>query len=113
MKTPSWQFVVEAPLWGYKQGRREAYKPERVAYKTRVRLAANREGIPDDLGRDDEAWVAVTVNWKRRGRIDGKNILALIEDSIFHRDRRILHGRYDVIENTGKESVLVVVKIRT
>lgn len=108
----SWTFKVDGPLWGYRQGRAEAFRPERRAFKNRVRLIANLQGIPDVLPpRPVHARIIVEIYWKNRARIDGKNILGILEDSLWSQDRLIRFGSYETYENSGEEYVQVFVKI--
>jgi hypothetical protein len=83
-----WTLTIPGPLWGYRQGRREAHRPERVAFKNRVRLLANLKGIPGRAEEKDNIFLDVRIYWRRKARIDGKNIYSLIEDALWKRTRR-------------------------
>ncbi len=104
--------MVEAPILGYRASLRRTHDPRYKAFKHRVRSLADAEGIPDDLGHNDEARMDIVICWKKRARIDGKNVLGAIEDSIFRRDRRVLRGSYHAMENVNVESVRVILEIK-
>ncbi len=107
------QFKVDGPLWGYRQGRKEAFHPQRVAFKQRVRYLANVAGIPDMLApRPSYARVIVEIYWNKLARIDGKNILGIIEDSLWKQDRLIRFGAYETYEKQGEEYAQVFIKIQ-
>lgn len=105
--------VIEVPgrLWGYKQGRREAFRPERVAFKSLVRLHANLAGVPSELNDDERAHVSCSIYWVKRSRIDWTNIVKIVEDSIFRQDRRCYPGENFVYEYAGQERILIEVTL--
>lgn len=95
------RFTIPGPLLGYRASIRRAFDPKYRAFKDRVRLLANAAGIPRDLDRDAVARVDVRIYWKRRARIDRKNVLGAIEDGLFTKDRRVLRGICDAFENNA------------
>jgi len=108
----SFRFKIEGRLWGYKQGRKEAHRPEREAFKNRVRLLGNLAGVPAEIPeRPGYARIIVEVYWAKLARIDGKNVLGLIEDSLWVKDRMVRFGTWEWYENQGEEFAQVFVKI--
>ena len=107
----TYSFKIDGPIWGYRQGRKEAFRPERVEYKRRGRLIANTQGVPDDLGREDLVRLSCWIFWKKRQRIDWKNVVGLVEDSLFKDDRRVFPGRHDITEHAGIECVSVILEV--
>jgi len=89
-----------------------AHDPRYKAYKRLIRLTANVCGVPDTLSTNSRVTVIVNIFWKRRARIDNKNVRGAIEDALWTQDRRILEG-YDVAhEHNGIEYATVAVQIR-
>lgn len=87
-----WRFTVPGKLWGYRQGRKEAFRPDRVAFKDLVRMLATDKGIPCGADKRDNLFLEVRVCWKREARIDGPNVYKLIEDALWRQDRGVAGG---------------------
>ena len=104
-----WHFTIPGKLWGYKQGRREAHRPERVAFKETVRLLANVAGVPDVTKAEDEIFLEVYIRWRLKARIDGVNIYKLVEDSLWKKDRGVGGGMWLRYLNQKKEEEAVVI----
>jgi len=105
-----WTFTVPGPLWGYRQGRREAFRPARVVFKRDVRLNANIQGVPGSAMVGDEVFLDVRIYWKRKARIDGVNIYKLLEDGLWTQDRGVAGGIWIRYLNQEREEVVVTVK---
>ena len=103
-------FEVSPRLWGYAQGRKEAFRPERVAFKELVRNLANLEGIPQEVTEEMDLKIYVVVLWKKTARIDGKNVYALIEDALWTKDRGVAAGEWRRSIHQGEEKAIVTVK---
>lgn len=104
-----WTFTIPGPLWGYRQGRKEAFRPERVAFKNRVRQLANTKGIPGRAEEEDNLFLDVRIHWRRKARIDGPNVYKLIEDALWKQDRGVAGGlwlRY--LKKPVEEAVITV-----
>lgn len=109
-----WTFTVDEPLMGFLATYKRPWTKEAKRYcgfKGKVRLLATIAGIPDELTQDSRATIELLVTWKRKARVDTVNCYKAIEDSIFHKDRRVLAGAFDAREHTGKESAVVRVTI--
>jgi len=109
-----WTFQVDEPLMGFLATYKRPWTKEAKRYtgfKGKVRLLATVAGIPDELTRDSRATIELLVTWKARARVDTVNVYKAIEDSIFHKDRRVLAGAFDAREHAGKESAVVRVTI--
>lgn len=104
-----WSFTVPGTLWGYRQGRKEAHRPERVAFKNLVRLYANIEGIPGRALEEDRPFLYVRIHWKRKPRIDGKNVAGLIEDALWTQDRGVAGGLWYKKTFQPREEVIVTI----
>ena len=104
-----WTFTVDGPLWGYRQGRKEAHRPARVDFKNRVRLLANIEGVPGGEDLAENTFLDVRIHWKRTARIDGKNILGLIEDALWTQDRNVAGGLWYMNTLQPREEVIITV----
>ncbi len=105
-----WKFTIPGRLWGYKQGRKEAHRPERVQFKENVRLLANVAGVPDVTKPEDEIFLEVYIRWRLKARIDGVNVYKLIEDSLWKQDRGVGGGlwlRY-LNQKKAEEAVVIV-----
>jgi len=50
--------------------------------------------------------------WKKKARIDLKNVGGAIEDALWKRDRRVLEEHWIAEEHTGRENISVQVEIR-
>ncbi len=99
-------FSVDGPLSGFLATFKRSWTEEAkhyVAQKSRVRLLANLAGIPDALDNDETAQLILTLHWIRRARIDSVNCYKWIEDGIFTKDRRVLHGSFNAVEFSGTE----------
>lgn len=107
MKT--WTLTIPGPLWGYRQGRREAHRPERVAFKRQVRLLANAVGVPDEAKQSDELFLDVRIHWRRKARIDGPNVMKLVEDALWKQDREVSGGLW--IRYLGKPTEEVIITV--
>ncbi len=107
-------FLIEGPLSGFLATFRRSWTKEAkhyVAQKTRVRLLANVAGIPDLLMPDETARISLEVFWKKRARIDSVNVYKFVEDGIFHKDRRVLHGEFKAYEFFQTEMAKVKLEI--
>jgi len=104
-----WNFTIPGKLWGYKQGRREAFRSERVEFKDKVRLLANVAGVPEVAMEGDELFLEVYIRWRLKARIDGVNVYKLIEDSLWRQDRGVAGGRWERRLSQGYESALIIV----
>jgi len=105
-----WTFVVPGKIWGYRQGRREAFRPDRVAFKRDVRLGANIAGVPGEAEVGSEMFLDVRIHWKRKARIDGKNVCGLIEDALWTQDRGVAGNLWIRYINQPREEVVITVK---
>lgn len=109
-----WTFTVDEPLVGFLASYKRSWTKEAkryVGFKGKVRLLATVAGIPDELGQDSRASIVIHVTWKKRAKVDTVNVYKALEDSIFHKDRRVLDGAFGATEHTGKESAVVFVRI--
>lgn len=109
-----WTFQVDEPLMGFLASYKRPWTKEAKRYsgfKGKVRLLATIAGIPEELSKDSRAFIELFVTWRRRARVDTVNVYKAVEDSIFHRDRRVLSGTFAASEHTGKESASVRVRI--
>lgn len=105
-----YEFTIPGKLWGYRQGRKEAFRPERVAFKETVRLLASIAGVPDEQPeRPGYVNLDVHLFWKKRARIDAVNVLKLIEDALWSRDRRTNVSVW-FEEDAGEESADVKIE---
>jgi hypothetical protein len=106
----TFELIIPGPLKGYLGNRQKFWDKRNQEYskwKKMVRLLGNERGFPEDIPNDKCAKIFVEIFWKKRARIDGKNVLGAIEDALFKRDRRILMGTYHAIEHMEKEVAYV------
>lgn len=82
-----------------------------TGFKGKVRLLATIAGVPDELAQDSRATIDLLVTWKRRARVDTVNVYKAVEDSVFHKDRRVLSGSFNAKEHAGVEAAFVKVTI--
>jgi hypothetical protein len=109
-----WTFTVDEPLMGFLASYKRPWTKEAKRYcgfKGKVRLLATIAGVPDELSQDQRASITIHVTWKKRARVDTVNVYKALEDSVFHKDRRVLDGAFGAAEHTGKESAVVLVRI--
>jgi hypothetical protein len=100
-------FKVTGPLKGYSVQAGMYHDPKWKAFKTHVRVLANLAGVPAEATETTE--VHVNVFWRLKARIDGKNILAGIEDALFKKDRICAAGSWRRVRNAGEEYAVVTV----
>ncbi len=104
-----WTFTVDGTLWGYRQGRKAAFLPDRVSFKKMVRLLANIEGVPGRALEEDNLFLDVRIHWKRKARIDGPNVYKLIEDALWTQDRGVAGGLWHRNTFQPREEAIVTI----
>lgn len=114
MKTYS--FEIPEPLMGFLATYKASWTDQAkryVAFKNKVRLLANVAGIPDELDSSSTAEISLSIHWKKKARVDSVNVYKAIEDGIFKRDRRVLHGSFRARENLKEEKAFVLLTVET
>lgn len=104
-------FRVEGPLYGYRASAARAFDPKYANFKRLVRLLANVEGVPSELGPQDDAELFLHVYWTKKARIDTSNILKALEDGLFKQDRRVSGIHATRHEHSGRECAEVFLTI--
>jgi len=105
-----WKFVVDGPLVGHKCSKSSCFSKPYRWFKDLVRLEANLVGVPQELDPNGTYTLRTEVFWKQRARTDTVNIQKSVEDGMFAKDRRVLHGGYSATEYAGVERVVVTVE---
>jgi hypothetical protein len=114
------QFVVTAPILGYRQTTKKAmfHPNERDrskaygAYKEKVRILSIAAGLRCD-GRAEKARpprLSVEAFWKGEPKVDFKNVYGAVEDALWYTwDRHVIPGKYSNVQwDTGEEDRLLV-----
>lgn len=65
------------------------------AYKRRVRLVANVNGVPSEIAKDERIKLEVDVCWRKLARADLDNVVKGLLDALFGQDRRVNSIRAD------------------
>lgn len=102
-----WTFEVRGRLVGHKCSPRAAHGKPFLAFKRTVRLLANVAGVPSDLDQKGAYRVDTEISFRLKAHTDAENIRKAIIDALWDRDRRVLSGSYNAIENMGRESVVI------
>ena len=105
-----WRFMVEGPLVGHKCSKSSCFSKPYVNFKSLVRLEANLAGVPQELDPKGTYTLRTEVFWQKRAHTDTINIQKSVEDGLFAKDRRVLHGGYSATEYAGVEMVVVTVE---
>ena len=104
-----WIFDVEGPLVGHKCSKSKCFSPEYRAFKTLVRFQGNLAGVPQELDPKGTYTLRTEVFWEKKPHTDTVNIQKSVEDGLWGKDRRVLHGSYSAMEYAGVERVVVTV----
>lgn len=107
----SWTFDVEGPLVGHKCSKSRCFSPEYRGFKSLVRLRGNLAGVPQELDPTKTYTLRTEVFWTKKPHTDTVNIQKSIEDGLWGKDRRVLHGSYAAQEYAGVERAVVTVTI--
>lgn len=117
-KTKSWTFRIDGPLAGFRTITRRMIhskdpKIQRqvariVNFKNLVRFQANLVGAPDVVDR--ELGLRVIIHWKDEEKIDGVNVLKLVEDGLWKKDRAMAAGTWRRLLNQREECAIVTVE---
>lgn len=109
-----YRFTVEGPLKGYRASIRAAFDPKYRQFKDRVSALALEAGFiasrfdPEEV----EVYLSVFAYWKRRPRIDWKNLYGAVEDAVWNQDRWIRPGPINGFNvNSGRPSEVAEVVI--
>lgn len=117
------EFVVEAPLMGYKQTTKKSmfHKDNRKRshdygqFKNRVLINSMQAGLPN-MGlakKEKPPKLSVMVFWKGDVRIDWKNMYGAIEDAIWYDgDSYVMPGKFSGVQwDSGEEKAVVTVEM--
>lgn len=104
-----WVFEVEGPLVGHKCSKSRCFSKPYTNFKSLVRWRGNLAGVPQDLDPKKTYTLRTEVFWRKKPHTDTINIQKSVEDGLWGKDRRVLHGRYTARENSGMEAALVTV----
>jgi hypothetical protein len=97
-------FTIPGPLLGYRASVARAHDPKYKAYKEAVRLYALAAGLaelPRDIDKCKHPQLSVFIRWRRKARIDWKNVVGAIEDALWAQDRDVDPGSFAVFRETG------------
>lgn len=101
-------FRLPGPLVGYSKKRYESHAYR--MFKQSVYAYALEVGLPPHFQPTikDPAILSVSIFWKRRPRIDWKNVVGGIEDALFPQDRYVVPGEFSVSWMTSTDEHAVV-----
>lgn len=100
-------FTIDGPLRGYSVRAGMYHDPAWKAWKQMVRMLANAAGVPETP--TETTRISVEIYWKKKARVDGSNVVKLIEDAVFPQDRLLEGGSWFRRLNTGEEKAIVTV----
>lgn len=110
------EFRVDAPLLGYRASAARVFErgpwskvPKYKAFKERVYLLALQAGFPGGHEVDPEhpPRLSVSIYWKGKPRVDWKNVVGALEDSLWRQDRYVVPGEFSVCYGCGEEYAIV------
>ena len=107
----TWTFEVEGPLVGHKCSKSKCFSQPYRTFKSLVRLRANCAGVPQELDPKETYTLRTDVFWVKKPHTDTVNIQKSVEDGLWGKDRRVLHGGYTAHEYAGIERVVVTVTV--
>lgn len=105
-------FTITGRIYGYRQGRRAAFHPPRRKFKEAIRLSANVYKVPLSVLEENEATLHTEIYWKKKARIDGKNVYSIVEDALWKQDLGVKAGSWSRRLGTGEEKIVVTVEWR-
>lgn len=106
-----WTFEVEGPLVGHKCSKSACFSGAIVAFKQDVRWHGNLAGVPQDLDPKKTYTLRTEVFWVKKAHTDTVNIQKSVEDGLWGKDRRVLHGGYSAQEYARIERAVITVTV--
>lgn len=106
-----WVFEVEGPLVGHKCSKSKCFSPEYRGFKNFVRLRGDLAGVPQELDPKRTYTLRTEVFWVKRPHTDTVNIHKSVEDGLWGKDRRVLHGSFSAHEFAGIERAVITVTV--
>jgi Holliday junction resolvase RusA-like endonuclease len=111
-----WNLTIPGPIMGaVRTTQRQKWCDPRYkvyqAYKERIRLMANLEGVPNELNKGAYYRLELQVFWAGAARADLDNVIKGVLDALFKQDRRVLSIKAHANERCGKANERATIDI--